>query len=386
MKRLSNTINKAFILNNANQVEIFAHYLDIDESTIQDCISTGSLIQSPIRADKAPSVGFRYNAKNILKMRDFGGYFWGDCFDVVAYVLTRKGTVINIKKGDHFKYVLNHIAVEMDIANGIKEDSIPVLVHQVRKTKRLITFEPRSWNMIDSNIWITKYHKLLTFDYLSMNYVYPVERYWIDSYSQPEPKYYYTSRDPCYAYYLGQDENNISNIRLYFPNRGKDNKRPKFISNNNSFQGILNSNDKYDYIVLIKSYKDALVLRRIFDTFSFTGNLDVWVIGYPSENYVLSMEVVNWLYTKLKEPSPQNIINFTDFDFTGRRCANHVNTEFGIPYVFITNGEFGLPNHGVKDLSDFIEKYKANAAASLIDEFIKITLNEYENNAEDIWY
>ena len=170
MKKISNTINKAYILNNANQVAIFAKYLNIDEDDINHCLVSGSLMQSPIRVDERPSAGFRYNTRGVLKMRDFGGYFWGDCFDIVALVLSRKGNTINITKSDHFKYVLNHIAVEMDIADGVKEDNITSLVTQVCRTKRLITFEPRSWNNIDKRIWIRKYDNLFTFDYLSANY------------------------------------------------------------------------------------------------------------------------------------------------------------------------------------------------------------------------
>ena len=106
MKGINNLINKKFILNNTSQVKIFAKYFNLSEDTIQECIDNNSLINSPIRAEDNPSAGFRYNNKNILKMRDFGGFFWGDCFDAVAYVLSAKGTHININKKEDFKYVI----------------------------------------------------------------------------------------------------------------------------------------------------------------------------------------------------------------------------------------------------------------------------------------
>ena len=273
----------------------------------------------------------------------------------------------------------------MDIADGVKEDNITALVTQVRRTKRIITFEPRSWNSSDKKWWISKYNGLFSFDYLSKNHVYPVERYWIDSYSQPEPKYYYTTKDPCYAYYEGQDDDKISNIRLYFPNRSKhDDHRPKFISNNSAFQCILDIEGLYDYVVLAKSKKDALALRRMFDKFSFTGNYSVLFIAYPSENYIITDEFVDWILTKLKEPDISRIINFTDFDFTGRKLAKYASDTYGIPYVFLTNGEFGLPNHGVKDFTDFVEKYGVSAAASIIDNYIINTLHGEERYIENI--
>lgn len=50
------------------------------------------------RNDRHPTVGFAYNDKHKLKIRDFAGYgMWGDCFDVVAYVLSfTTGRQINV--------------------------------------------------------------------------------------------------------------------------------------------------------------------------------------------------------------------------------------------------------------------------------------------------
>lgn len=374
MKRITNSITKTFIIDNIDQVKIFAIYLELEENVIRNCIITGKLIHSPIRVDPNASVGFKYNNKSILKMRDFGGFFWGDCFDLVAYVLTHKhGTIITTTNREHFKYILNRLAKEFGIDNGVaNHESYINVISVIRKTKKLITFEPRSWNSIDDKYWINKYHKLFTIPFLSENYVYPVERFWIDSYNQPDPKYYYSAKDPCYAYYLGQDEDNISNIRLYFPARSnKDDKRPKFISNNNSFQGVLNVTGKYDYIVLCKSYKDALAMRRIFATLFVTGNLTALFIAYPSENYILTTNVIMFLYSKLNIPNPNRIINFVDFDRAGRLTAYRANREFGIPFVFLTNGELGLPNNNAKDITDFIEKYSPKEAVGLINYYIE---------------
>jgi hypothetical protein len=383
MKQIKNKIDKKFILSNVNQIEVFAKYLNIDQTDIEDCVVHNSLIPSPIRPDNNPSVGFRFNNKGVLKMRDFGGYFWGDCFDVVAYVLSTRGNRINITNGEHFKFVINHIATTFDMINGVSEkDDLPSLIRAARRTKKLITFQPRSWDSHDKKIWVDKYHKLFTFDFLSKNYVYPVELFWIDAHTQPEPKYYYTKKDPCYAYYLGQDKSKISNIRLYFPNRSKDPRFPKFISNNNSFQGIIDIENKYDAICLIKSYKDALAMRRLFDTLFSTGILKVLFIGYPAETFVLTEDIYKWLLTKLRVPSSKNIINFVDFDKTGRRLAKHGSDTFGIKYVFLTNGEFGLHNYGAKDITDYIERYGINASFNLINKFIQTIYERIETTSD----
>ena len=380
MKQLNNTINKAFILNNIAQIDIFARYFNIEVNVIQHCINTGTLIKSPIRVDKHNSVGFKYNSKNMLKMRDFGGYFWGDCFDAVAYILSAKGNRINVNKKDGFKLVLEHIAIEFGIINGIKTDNLVVLVNNVQHGKHIITFEPRSWNSNDKRYWIYKYYHLFDTTFLSSKYVYPVERYWIDSYSQPEPKYYATTKDPCYAYYLGTDDNNISNIQLYFPKRDKKSHNPKFITNSNAFSGIIDIQEKYDFIILTKSYKDVLALVRIIEHLFFTGNKTVLVLGYPSENYIMNDQLFAWLLNKLYIQDVGRILNFTDFDFTGRKCAMAA-YEYGIPFTFLTNGMFGLVDQGAKDITDFIENFGISATITLIKEYINTKLHEY--NEED---
>lgn len=392
MKSINNRIDKKFILDNVDQVKIFATYLDISEYDIEECIETGKLMPSPVRGnDNHASAGFKYNNRNVLKLRDFGGFFWGDCFDAVAYVLSRKETNINIANKDDFKYVLKHIAETFNIVNGVdKKDNIKELAFKAKHTKKIISFNVRDWDFNDEKIWIKRYHGLFTFDYLVKKHVYPVETFWIDYYSQPEPKYYYTRKDPCYAIYLGTDGKGIPNIRLYFPNRKNDPYNPKFISNNNSFQNILHTKDEYDFIVLIKSYKDAIAMEKLFDITYFTGNYSVWFLAYPTESFILNQHIITWLLSKLKVKSTSRILNFTDFDRAGRKNAYYGSNEFDVPYVFLTNGEFGLPNHGVKDITDFIEKYGISATQTIINEFIKYYERyieiESEENSENPYF
>ena len=374
MKKIVNKIDKAFILEQISQIKIFSKYLNISEDVINNCINTGKLIKSPLRSDSKPSVGFQYNNRNILKMRDFGGFFWGDCFDIVAYVLTYKHkTTVNVNNKEHFKYILNRLANEFGVADGVPviEDYTNVL-SIIKKAKRIINFEPRQWNSNDTRYWLTRYNGLFTTEYLTANFVFPVERFWIDYNSQPEPKYYYTAKDPCYAYYLGEDSDGISNIRLYFPRRSsKDNRRPKFIGNNSSFQGILGIDKDYDYIILCKSYKDVLAMRRLFDLSFLKGKAKVLFIAYPSENYIVTTEFVAYLLSLLKYPSIEYIINFIDFDRAGRKSAKATNDKFGIRYVFLTNGELGLPSNNAKDITDFVAKHGVKQAVSLIEFYIK---------------
>ena len=63
-----------------------------------------------------------------------------------------------------------------------------------------------------------------------------------------------------------------------------------------------------------------------------------------------------------------------DFDRTGRKCAKYLEEVYNIPYIFITRGEFGLPNIGCKDFAELHDKYTKDE----INVFIKDTLKYIE--------
>ena len=84
----STKLTKQYVLSKVSQVTIFATYLNLSNTTVQNCIDNGELIVSPLREDVHPTCGFAYDRKGKLKFRDFAGYFWGDCFDLVALVMS----------------------------------------------------------------------------------------------------------------------------------------------------------------------------------------------------------------------------------------------------------------------------------------------------------
>jgi len=64
----SGNITKKTILESISQISIFSVYFDLPINIIQHCIDTGELILSPIRIDRHPTVGFRYDNRGKLKM------------------------------------------------------------------------------------------------------------------------------------------------------------------------------------------------------------------------------------------------------------------------------------------------------------------------------
>ena len=355
MRRNPNTTNltKDYIESKVSQELIVSKYLDIPIEVVQDCIKNNHLITSVFRDDdNNKSMGVQYNAKGRLKVRDFGGFgFFEDVYGVVAYVLSiAYERPISTNNKQDFYFILKHIyrtfadvidnrqhdyTVDEDIRNGL---------YKSKNRKAIIEIVPRSWDKIDKTIW----NKLnVSLAYLNTHFVIPVDQYYIDRSSNPTPKYRYSSKDPCYAYMLGQNRQGIWLIKLYFPLRNRHIDL-KFITNCNVLEGLPNLElDNYDYILITKSSKDRLSIGSHLTAKPLYGGawqkLKIGVINLPSENYRLTDREYNWIKKKLKDDGL--ILSLLDFDRTGREGAKYLQETYNIPYLFITRGEFGLENY-----------------------------------------
>lgn len=358
------TVN--YIRDKFDQVSIFSKFLDISEDTIIECIKFGNTIHSPIRAiDPNPSVGFKFDNKGRLKMRDFNGSFWGDMFDIVSYLYK-----LPVDNKSDFYTILKIIydAMLCEEYKDIISKDIKERLQFVKREKLVIDLNVRDWNQHDIDLWETWG---LSTDDLNKGFVFPIENYWVNIVNNPEPKYFYRPNNPCYAYYLGHDNQGVVNYRLYFPIKSKF--YPKFISNNQSFQGLILLNRMYDGIVITKSYKDVLLLKRLWSVhFCPTGGLpDIAFIAPPSENYRFTDDDVNYLKSNTKKGS---LISLFDFDYTGIVSANKLKKEFGIPYLFLTNGRFNSTDYGAKDLSDYYCNNGEQETVNLIEKIIDLIL------------
>lgn len=384
MQRNINTthLTKKFIESKISQELIVSKYLDIPINVVKQCIEHNVLITSVFRDnDTNKSMGIQYNAKGRLKVRDFGGFgFFEDVYGVVAYVLSiMYGRKIETNNKQDFYFVLKHIANTFsDIIDGKQideniDDVIRNAISISKQRKPIIEIVPRSWNKQDKELWNNWGVNL---NYLNTHFVVPVEQYYVDRGVNTDPKYYYKSKDPCYAYLLGQNRQGIQLIKLYFPLRNRS-KELKFITNCNVLEGLLNLElDNYDYIIITKSSKDRLSIGNHLASQPFYGGgdrpLSIGVINLPSENYRLSQKEYDWISNKLS--SNGLIFSFLDFDTTGRYGAKYLYDTYGIPYLFITRGEFGLPNYNSKDFTELHEKFTYKE----IDNFIKETITYVE--------
>lgn len=378
----SSKLTKNYILSKVSQVTIFSTYLNLSDKIVQNCIDTGVLICSPLRDDIHPTCGFKYDNRGKLKLRDFAGFFWGDAFDVVALVM---GVIYNkhydISNREDFIKILRHITFTFkDIFYGSEKDinlinDINSSISIIKNKKPKIELVIREWNNNDIKYW-----KQFGIDlaYLNVNFVYPVEQYYIDRNVNPQPKYFYKNTDPCYAYYLGKDRNNIYNIKLYFPYRDKSNTR--FITNCNHLEGIFNlNNNSYDIIVLTKSTKDRLSIgNTIMNINSLYGGVikeKIGIINIPHETYKLRQNEYDWLNNKLIANGI--ILSLMDNDRVGKLESKWLKDNFNITPILI-------PKHyNAKDFAEFVNTYGIETVKIEILNTIKY-INSYDRKRDKL--
>lgn len=363
----STKLTKQYILNKVSQVTIFATYLNLSNSIIQQCIDNRTLIVSPLREDIHPTCGFMYDNRGKLKFKDFAGYFWGDCFDLVALVMSNiYKKEYDISKKEDFVKVLKHITFTFkDIFYG-KEKDITLIneinnsIVELKNKKNIIELVIRSWNTNDKEYWNRIGVDLHT---LNLNFVYPVDQYYINRKINPEPKYHYKDSDPCYAYFLGQDKHGVNNIKLYFPFRTKTTTR--FITNCNHLEGIYNlDKNNYDIIVITKSTKDRLAIRCWWEANqSFYGGFSVGLINIPHETYKLRQNEYDWLTSKLSATG--RIISLMDNDRTGKIEAKYLKDNYRIIPILIPK------LYKCKDFAELVQKTPNDEIVSLVNLVIK---------------
>ena len=372
----STKLTKQYVLSKVSQVTIFATYLNLSNTIIQRCIDTGELICSPIREDEHPTCGFRYDNKGKLKFRDFSGFFWGDCFDIVALVMSNiYNKEYNVSNKNDFIKILRHITFTFkDVFYGQEKDinlinEINTAIVNIKHQKPIIELVIRAWNENDKEYW-AKFGVPLQF--LNINFVYPIEQYYINRKINPAPKYFYKTNDPCYAYYLGKDRNGVYNIKLYFPNREKSITR--FITNCNHLEGIYNlDKNDYDIIVITKSTKDRVsigaAIKRMIPLYGELNIGSIGVINVPHETYHVRQNEYDWLAGKLKDNG--KIVSLMDNDNTGKKEAIWLRNNYHIIPLLIPS------SYKSKDFSELVANNKFKDVCDLVMVAIKY-INSYD--------
>jgi len=348
-------LTKSYILDNVSQEDIFAAYFDVSLADIEYCISKGKLIGSAVRSvDERPSMGFTKRADGKIVCRDFGGYFWGDCFDAAAFALNA-----DVKNSREFMLLLVHIAKTFRIHEYTDGHTFKNVIKTTTnyipqgKISPVFEFKFRDWDVNDGKYWYNKYG--ITRAILEAHSVYAIQILWVNG----KIVYTYRNTDPAYGYYLGQ----IGDLliwKIYFPYR----KEYRFMTNGSLIQGgkLLR---EVEHGVVIKSLKDVMQLAVFADTISLQG------IAPASETMILNREQFTYVETYWKE----NIYTFSDFDLTGVRFGSEMRRRYKTRPLYLTNGRFNTINFQAKDISDYVSKFGLIQAEKLILQFIEVGEN-----------
>lgn len=335
-------LTKDYVLSKVSQEEIFSYYLSPYNITVQ----TDGLFSSPFREDKNPSTGFRYQFNGRLRMRDFGGDFHGDCFDLVkrvCYTKTFPETLERIARdfGIH-KYEYRNTAK----TSPLKKEAIPI----IQKKRTVIRVKARAFDNRDLKYW-EQYN--ITKDILEQFRVYAVKFAWVENKMTGRLELYYRHNygDPCFAYYYGKDKDGIEMFKLYRPYA--INKKMKFRQNCSVLQGGLQIK-RAEVGFVTKSQKDIMCMR------SFGIN----AVAPSSESAYLDdeeLELVNGNYN--------SIYILYDNDLQGLRFTNKFKKKYGfMPLLF---HKLFLPNEfldvRVKDFSDYVKLHGIKNTVKLIE-------------------
>jgi hypothetical protein len=343
-------ITKQYILARLTQEDIFNFYL----SNFNVVVQTKSLFSSPFRRDKDPSCGFKYRGDGKLIMKDFGGDFHGDCFDVVKYIF----------RYNNFYDILDTIARDFCIHkyenNKPKDFNIntqKLIVESINKVteKTDIKIKVRKWLKVDEAYW-KKFN--ITIELLNYYNVYPIQFFWVNG----DLKYEFEADDLAYAYYFGKNSDNNEKFKIYLPLR----KKFRFRQNCSVLQG-LNQLKKAEYGVITKSLKDVISLR----------SFGIQAVAPNSENTKLQLDDILTIRKSIFKP-----YSFYDNDLTGIRNAKEIRDTYTIPIIMYHKRtvaeEFYHPK--IKDFCNIVEYLGKEKTKNLIKQIQTNIENEKLNS------
>lgn len=346
-------LTKKYILERVTQEEIMEFYTGIP---VQDATLIGNSFKSPIRIDNEPTCNYYYKTDNRgetrLRLKDWNGSFNGDIFDVASHF-----TRIKSNSPQGFKLLLHQVAKDFSIHKYVEgsedRDKLDIIVNEYLKRVDLKSFKviPRAWNTYDKQYWYDRFG--INSELLRIGKVIPIQELQVedkDGFLRTVYKYY--SKDPAFAYYGGVIEG-ITLWRIYFPFRKKGSQR--FLSNYAFIQGL----DIFRPArigIITKSYKDVLVYKLF----------GIEAVAVPSETYVMTKDE----YFNIKMKCDIVVTNF-DYDRTGIRLAQKYKKIHGCLPLMFTKGRYQQPDFGVKDFSEFRERYGVEKTKELINTIVQ---------------
>ena len=352
-------LSKDYILQFVSQEQIFERYLGVP-------VEFGTFFNNPLRTDRNPTCSFKWSG-NKLRMKDWSGYFWGDCFDLVG-LIEGFGTPDKLDK-KAFMTVLERIAKDFSLHKFAGSDISPVRISRPIPTGELANsifykFEvyPRTWDKIDAKFWLP--HGIYR-DALAYFNVHPVQELWIND----RQDYVHVDNDPAYAYYWGKDEKHRDLFKIYFPLR----KKVRFKMNCNVVEG-LNKITPGEICIITKSYKDVMAIKCLTHD-----KYDINAIAPPSESHLMPKKAIEKVWADYKY-----VASLMDFDYAGRNMAWRLKATYNISPLFLTNGKTNTKNYGSKDFSAYVKDNPREKVAELLENAYSYIKTRYKYEADRI--
>ena len=322
---------KERILNNINQVSIFAEYFELSTEEIKYSINNNSKVNNPLRTDNDPSLSFRWYGKKLIA-RDFGDIrYRGDIFEVVGVILGK-----NCHNNYDFTEICNDIIEQCSGHKVSRKETV--------LTDQEITLIQHEQLDIEIRPRVHTKHDYAFFNQFGLSRdivdskISSVRSYYLNDWLTP---YKHNLYDPCYAYMV-----NPNKIKLYFPLRNK--KDTKFITNNHFPIECITELHQIDYLILIKAYKDKLLIDKILEDNNIT---NVLVLPLVSETAKLHIDIVNLLYKYVLK----HIFILLDTDITGIESMIYYQKTFGFEPIYFTKG---YEIERIKDPTDLCKRIK----------------------------
>ena len=333
--------NMKDILSCITDEEIFAHYLGgIPKKPI--C--------SPLRDDTVPSFSLFYSDRYEKMMyKDFATGDRGD-----AFVFVKK--LLNFSK---ITDVFCHLAGEFQLTQFESNSYVPVARKsfvkksnsgKIKKDRINITVKVSNWTRLDKEFWFDKYG--FSMDDLHYCGVYPISYYFVNGYAK---------KADTLAYAFLEEKDGLKTYKIYQPK--SDN---KWINNNDysTWEMWNQLPEKGRNLIITSSRKDAMSIL-----FSLRNPSILASCSLQSENTGAKESVINELKQRF-----DNIYVLYDNDFTnvnnpGRTAGEKMCSKFNLRQLEIPE-EFG-----VKDPSDFLEKYGNQKLKELLKKLIKDAKN-----------
>lgn len=322
-------VSKDNILALINSYDIFKKY-------IVGFVDVGKAFKSELRADKSPTcVVFKGNTDLLYKDYAVTGAL--SCF---GYVMQ--------KYSCNYFQALDIVSRDfnLDLVSTVSEfEYTPtasiiynVDISKIESTPADIRIKVRNWNLYDKEFWNDQYE--LTISELKEGKVFPLEGFWLNN-------SYFKAHSTAYGYYFGfKDGREL--WKIYQPYS----KKAKFFTNTgpDDYQGFDLLPETEERLIITKSYKDVLVLRK----------LGIPAIAPQSESSVIDKDFYDYLLTRFKE-----IRLLFDNDEPGIKAANKLQELIGIQH-------FILPQD-TKDCADFVKKYNYTKLLEYINQCWEVT-------------